>query len=52
MQKTVTLLLFLAIMGPTPLDRMMQAGPELHRLLANSRRKRRPQITYPNKALF
>ncbi len=52
MQKTLTLLLVLAIMGPTSLDRMMQAGPELHGILANSRRKRKPQVIYPNAALF
>jgi hypothetical protein len=51
-QKTVALLLVLAVLGPIPLSRFMQASASLNARLANSRRNRTPQITYPVRGLF
>jgi hypothetical protein len=36
-----------AIIGAIPLDILLNANHNVHRRLANSRRKRKPQICYP-----
>jgi hypothetical protein len=51
-QKTAILLLVLAVLGPVPISRMLNAGPALHWQLANPRRKRKPAVSYPVQALF
>lgn len=51
-QKTAVLLLVLAVLGPLPVERMLDAGPGLHWQLANTRRKRKPAVSYPVQALF
>jgi hypothetical protein len=35
------------IIGTIPLDLLLNANHNVHRRLANSRRKRKPQICYP-----
>ena len=35
------------VLGPLCLDDLLHAGPNVHRRLANSRRKRKPQVCYP-----
>ena len=51
-QKTAVLLLVLAVLGPVPIRCMLNAEPALHRQLANTRRKRKPAVSYPVQALF
>jgi Transposase DDE domain len=51
-QKTALLLLVLAVLGPVPISCMLNAGPALHWQLANTRRKRKPAVSYPVQALF
>jgi hypothetical protein len=51
-QKTASLLLLIAIIGAPTLHAFLNAGPRLHRRLANTKRKRKPQIAYPMKRLF
>jgi hypothetical protein len=51
-QKTVVLLLVLAVLGPVPIHSMLDVGPDLHWKLANPRRKRKPAVAYPVRALF
>ena len=51
-QRTAILLLVLAVLGPLPISRMLDTGPTLHWLLANARRKRKPAVSYPVRALF
>jgi hypothetical protein len=51
-QRTAILLLVLAVLGPLPISRMLDAGPALHWQLANARRKRKPAVSYPVRALF
>jgi hypothetical protein len=51
-QKTAILLLVLAVLGPLPISCMLNAGPALHWQLANTRRKRKPAVSYPAQALF
>jgi len=46
------MLLLVAIIGAPRLDRLIKASPQLHRRLANTPRKRKPQIAYPLRALF
>jgi hypothetical protein len=40
-------LLLLAIFGSLSLDDLLRAGPNVHRRLAHSRRKRQPHLSYP-----
>jgi hypothetical protein len=49
-QKTALLLLGLAVLGP--ISCMLDARPALHWQLANTRRKRKPAVSYPVRALF
>lgn len=51
-QKTALLLLVLAVLGPVPIRGMLDAGPALHWQLANTRRQRKPAVSYPVRALF
>jgi hypothetical protein len=51
-QKTAILLLVLAVLGPVPISRMLDAGPALHWQMANPRRKRRSAVSYPVQAVF
>jgi hypothetical protein len=51
-QKTVVLLLVLAVLGPVPINCMLNPRPALHWQLANTRRKRKPAVSYPVPALF
>jgi hypothetical protein len=51
-QKTVVLLLVLAVLGPCPLSRMLKHDPTLHWTLAHTRRQRKPHIRYPVRDLF
>jgi hypothetical protein len=51
-QKTAVLLLVLAVLGPVPISCMLNAGADLHWQLANTRRKRKPAVSYPVQALF
>ena len=46
------MLLLLAIIGAPRLHALINASPQLHRRLANTSRKRKPQIAYPIRALF
>jgi hypothetical protein len=40
-------ILLLAVFGSLALDDLLHAGPNVHRRLANSRRKRKPHVCYP-----
>jgi hypothetical protein len=51
-QKTALLLLVLAVLGPVPIGAMLDAGPALHWQLANTRRRRKPAVSYPVHVLF
>ncbi len=51
-QKTAILLLGLALLGPLPINAMLEAGPALHWQMANTRRRRKPAVSYPVQALF
>jgi hypothetical protein len=51
-QKTALLLLVLAVLGPVPISCMLDAGPALHWQLANTRRTRKPAVSYSVRALF
>jgi hypothetical protein len=51
-QKTALLLLVLAVLGPVPISCMLDAAPALHWQLANTRRKRKPAVSYPVRVLF
>jgi hypothetical protein len=39
--------LLLAVLGSLALDDLLHAGPNVHRRLAHSRRKRKPHVRYP-----
>jgi len=51
-QKIALLVLLSIIVGPLSLDCMTQAGPMMHRNLANAPRKRKPHVRYPVRSLF
>jgi len=51
-QKTAYLLLLAAIIGAPRLHRLIKGSPHLHHHLANTPRKRKPQIPYPLRTLF
>jgi hypothetical protein len=51
-QKIALLVLLSIIVGPLSLDCMMQAGPMMHRNLANAPRQRKPHVSYPVRGLF
>jgi hypothetical protein len=51
-QKTAYMLLLVAIIGAPRLHGLINASPKLHRRLANTPRKRKPQIAYPRRTLF
>ena len=51
-QKIALLVLHAIVLGPLALTNLTAAGPTVHRHLANTPRKRRPQIRYPVLDLF
>ena len=51
-QKTALLLLGLVVLGPLSIRDLLQAGLRVHRRLANTPRKRKPQVCYPVRAPF
>jgi hypothetical protein len=51
-QKIALLVLLSIIVGPLSLDCMTEAGPMMHRNLANAPRKRKPHVKYPVRSLF
>jgi len=44
--------LLAAVLGPITPARLMAAAISVNRKLANSRRRRKPAITYPHRTLF
>jgi len=51
-QKVAYMLLLVAVIGAPRLHDLFNASPKLHRRLANTKRKRKPQIAYPLRSLF
>jgi hypothetical protein len=51
-QGTVLRLLVLVVLGSLSFQHLLLAKPSVHRRLANTRRKRRPHVCYPVRALF
>jgi hypothetical protein len=50
-QRMVLLSITLALLGDALLQHLTQPTADLHRRLANSRRRRKPQLLYPTQSL-